>query len=262
MTTFRKVYTHFWTDPKVVEEMTPEDRYLYLYLLTNDKTTQIGIYQIMMKQMAFDTGYSLETISSIFERLQNQHQVVKYNRKTRELAIKNWGKYNLARGGKPMEDCVKSELAEVKDRSLIQYVGRAIPNKAIQEIFLGPTNETDLAAPLEVQEEQDYRLTLQFYQENFGVLSAYIGEEIMDAVDEFGEELVIEAMKKALSVGIRNWRYTYGVLKRWRDQNVKNLDDVLAFDLEFEQRKPNSPENEPSPLKLYVHNPSEGEEED
>ncbi|WP_205694236.1 hypothetical protein [Clostridium manihotivorum] len=32
---FRVVYTDFWRDPVIMEEMTPEDRYFYLYLLTH-----------------------------------------------------------------------------------------------------------------------------------------------------------------------------------------------------------------------------------
>lgn len=43
---FRMVHTSFWNDPTVSEEMTPEDKYFFLYLLTNEHTTQIGIYGI------------------------------------------------------------------------------------------------------------------------------------------------------------------------------------------------------------------------
>lgn len=258
MTMFRIIHTRFWNDPKVVEEMTPEDRYLFLYLLTNDKTTQIGIYQIMIKQMAFDTGYSLETISSIFRRLQDEHKLVKYNSETRELAIKNWGQYNLTRGGKPMEDCVKSELTRVKDRSLIQYVGESVKHQGIRELFLSAAPESDIAPNF----SELYSKAMQFYQQNFGILSAYIGEEIIDSIDEFGEELVIEAMKISLSIGIRNWRYTYGILKRWRDQNVKTLNDVLALEQEFQQRKASPTQAASNHLKVYVHNPSAGEDEE
>ncbi len=117
MAKFRMINIGFWDDPKVVEEMTPEDKYLFLYLLTNANTTQIGIYSITKKQMAFDTGYSMEAVNNIFERLIQRHKLMKYNPKTRELAIRNWGKYNFNRGGKPVEDCVMSELSKVKDRS-------------------------------------------------------------------------------------------------------------------------------------------------
>ena len=114
MAMFRKVHTEFLTDPKVLEEMTPEDKYFMLYLLTNPSTTQIGIYSISKKTIGFELGYSLESVNALMDRFINKYRLIKYNNETRELAIKNWGKYNLDRGGKPMEDCVKSELSKVK----------------------------------------------------------------------------------------------------------------------------------------------------
>lgn len=38
---YRMVRTDFWKNPIVSEEMTPVDKYFYLYLLTNPDTTQI-----------------------------------------------------------------------------------------------------------------------------------------------------------------------------------------------------------------------------
>lgn len=135
MAKFRMVHTEFWNDAMTIEEMTPEDKYFFLYILTNPNTKQIGIYQITKKQMAFDMGYSMETINSLLDRFLNQHNLVKYNEKTREIAIRNWGKYNLNRGGKPMIDCVVSELREVKDLSLIDYVGESVGNAKIKELY-------------------------------------------------------------------------------------------------------------------------------
>ncbi|MBS4189875.1 replication protein [Bacillus sp. FJAT-49705] len=107
MAKYRVVYTQFWDDPRVVEEMTPEDKYVFHYLLTNKNTKQIGIYTITKKQMAFDTGYSQETIQSILERLINKHQLVKYNLDTREIRLKIGGNSILFASGKPVEDCMK-----------------------------------------------------------------------------------------------------------------------------------------------------------
>lgn len=135
MAKFRQIYTEFWNDPKVMEEMTPEDRYFYLYILTNPNTTQSGIYQITKKQMAFQLGYSSESINNLIDRFEKNHGLLKYNPETRELAVKKWGKYNCNKGGKPIEDCIKKELKEVKDISLIQYVGEHIENKKIRDIF-------------------------------------------------------------------------------------------------------------------------------
>ncbi len=135
MAKFRLVHTSFWNDPTVSEEMTPEDKYFFLYLLTNEHTTQIGIYGITKKKIAFELGYSIESVNALLQRFIDHHKLIKYNHETREIAIKNWGKYNLVRGGKPILDCVKSELKEVKDKSLIQFVGENIPNESIRNVF-------------------------------------------------------------------------------------------------------------------------------
>ncbi|WP_267909764.1 hypothetical protein [Staphylococcus haemolyticus] len=41
MAKYRHVQTSFWSDARVSEEMTPEDKYFYLYLMTNEHTNQI-----------------------------------------------------------------------------------------------------------------------------------------------------------------------------------------------------------------------------
>ncbi|CRK80339.1 conserved phage C-terminal domain-containing protein [Neobacillus massiliamazoniensis] len=135
MAKFRYVHTEFWQDAKVLEEMTPEDKYFYLYLLTNPNTTQIGVYQITKKQMAFDLGYSSESINSLLDRFINNHKIVKYNAETRELAILNWGKYNLNNTGKPVLDCIKKELTDVKDKTLLWEVMNQISNETVLNEF-------------------------------------------------------------------------------------------------------------------------------
>ncbi|MCM3729163.1 DnaD domain protein [Neobacillus cucumis] len=135
MAKFRMVRTDFWTNPIVSEVMTPEDRYFYIYLLTNPQTTQIGIYKITKKQIAFDLGYSIESVHSLMERFITHHKLIRYNPVTRELAIKNWGKDNLQKGGKPVIDCILSELKEVEDLSLIRYVLEPIQKQEIRSLY-------------------------------------------------------------------------------------------------------------------------------
>ncbi|RDW21408.1 hypothetical protein CWR48_03115 [Oceanobacillus arenosus] len=39
---------------------------------------------------------------------------------------------------------------------------------------------------------------ISFYQENIGLVSPYVAESLLQWVDDIGESLVIEAMKRAL----------------------------------------------------------------
>jgi DnaD/phage-associated family protein len=150
------VRTEFWKNPIVLEEMTPEDKYFYLYLLTNPHTTQIGIYRITKKQMAFDLGYSVESVHSLMDRFIRHHKLIRYNLETRELAIKNWGKDNLDKGGKPVMDCILSELKDVEDRSLIQYVLESIRKQDIRSLYESFCKQDEMIFD---QDENDTYLT-------------------------------------------------------------------------------------------------------
>lgn len=136
MAQFRYVYTNFWEDPKVSENFTPEDKFFFLYILTNPHTTQCGIYRITKKLIAFETGYSMESVNSLIFRFQEHHKLIKYNEETREIAIKNWGKFNLKNGGKPVIDCVEKDFKGVEDKSLLIYVLGSVKNETIKQVFI------------------------------------------------------------------------------------------------------------------------------
>jgi hypothetical protein len=128
------VCTDFWNDSEGVM-MTLQDKYFYLYLLTNKKTNHIGIYQITKKQMAFDLGYSIETVDLLLERFSEHHKLIRYNSEWRELGMKNWGKHNLYKVSKPVLNCIFSELKEVCDPSLIPYVSESIQQQEIRSLY-------------------------------------------------------------------------------------------------------------------------------
>jgi hypothetical protein len=117
----RIVDTSFWTDGKV-EDFTPEDKYFMLYLLTNPQTTQLGIYEVSVKRTAYELGYSVDAVRALIERFEKVHGVVFFSRETNEIAIKNFLRHSIVKGGKPVEDCIVAELAKVKDKSLIAKV--------------------------------------------------------------------------------------------------------------------------------------------
>ena len=136
MAKFRIVRNEFWKNPIVLEEMTPEDKLFYLYILTNPNTTQIGIYKITIGQMALELGFSKEVVNSLLERFTHHHKVIRYNPVTREIAIRSWGNDNLNKAGKPVMDCMFSELKKVEDTSLIQYVSEPIEKQEIRSLYI------------------------------------------------------------------------------------------------------------------------------
>ena len=144
----RIVDTSFWTDGKV-DEFTPEDKYFMLYLLTNPFTTQLGIYEISIKQAAFQLGYSMEAVKALIDRFENKYGILIYSPKTDEVAIKNFLRHSIVKGGKPVEDCIKKEMLKVKNKKLIAKVFNHIADKddlnmTVAKIITQYKNENDI----------------------------------------------------------------------------------------------------------------------
>ena len=141
MALYRHVYLKFWKDDKVMELFSVEEKLLFLFLLTNPNTTQIGVYKILPKEIAFMTGFEEEEVSIMLELFEKEYKLIKYNKLTHEIAIVHWARYNLNKaGGKPMMDCISSELSRVEDVSLLQVILDHIKNEKIKQLYINVIN--------------------------------------------------------------------------------------------------------------------------
>ncbi len=121
MAIYRNIQMAFWTDIKVVDDFTPEDKFFYLYLLTNPHTNLCGCYEISVKQMADETGYSRDTIEKLLKRFAEVHKVAYYSQDTKELLVLNWHKYNWTASEKFRKPLLK-EINSVKNDNFKGYL--------------------------------------------------------------------------------------------------------------------------------------------
>ncbi|UVI31192.1 conserved phage C-terminal domain-containing protein [Paenibacillus spongiae] len=117
MATYRQVQTTFWQDGFVLS-LTPEEKYFYLYLMTNSKTTQCGIYELPKRVIEMETGYNRETVDKLLDRFVNYNKI-KYHEKTQEIIVVNWLRYNSINSPK-VKACIVKELKTVKNPAFIE----------------------------------------------------------------------------------------------------------------------------------------------
>lgn len=129
MAVYRTIQLSFWTDSKVDDEFTPEDKYFYLYLLTNPHTNICGCYEIGEKQCSRETGYNTETISRLLYRFEHVHNVIRYDAKTKEVLILNWHKYNWTRSEKLVKN-ISSVASYIKSDAFRNYIFSLINGEA------------------------------------------------------------------------------------------------------------------------------------
>jgi len=174
MAKYRQLHTEFWSDSFVLE-LTPEEKYFYLYLMTNTKTTQCGIYEISKKTIETDSGYNRETVEKLIKRFCDYKKIL-YCEDTRELMVINWIKYNVPNNLNTIK-CVQREIDKIKHSEFVKIlfnkcqsagmdVDKIFEKYIIEETFdSAPANDTPSVAcslkkvnksPLEFTLEKNY----------------------------------------------------------------------------------------------------------
>ena len=120
MAIFRCVSPNFWSDPKVDDDFTPEDKYFYLYLLTNPHTTLSGCYELGKRQASRELGYNEETVDRLIHRMETVHNVIRYDKATKEILLLNWHKYNWSKSPKCLKG-VEYSLQNIKSDAFRKY---------------------------------------------------------------------------------------------------------------------------------------------
>lgn len=118
---YTQIHQSFWTDRKVQEDCTPEERYFLLYLMTNPHGTISGCYELGFKQMSFETGYAEDAVRNLISRLQDVHRFIVYDPDTREVLVLNWYRYNWSRSDRFLAG-IRKAIPSIKSESFREHV--------------------------------------------------------------------------------------------------------------------------------------------
>lgn len=257
MAIYRQIQIDFWQD-ELITEFTPEDKLFYLYLMTNSKTNQCGIYRINKRIMAFDIGWNVDTVDKMLARFVSYGRI-KYNEAENEIYIVNWIKHNSARSPKVaarvdselkdvktidfhddvVEQCIEygypihTVPIQVRNNSTVSIQVRNKNNNNNKNNHNNNNNNQDEMIPASSPDPANAHL---FYQDNFGIANPTIIQTIEHWVNDLNEELVIEAMRRA-AVDQKGFRYAEGIMKNWDKKNIRSMDQVKAEDVAFNNRK-------------------------
>ncbi|HFF3190159.1 DnaD domain protein [Bacillus cereus] len=225
MAVYRNVQVNFWQDEFILD-LTPEERYFYIYLLTGTKTKQCGIYVLPKRVAELETGYNMETVEKLLNRFVEYGKIL-YDVETKELYIMNWLNYNPILNTN-VEKCVLRELKTVKNKEFIHMFLR----KCLEEEWkiplllqhFGMPKEEDTSSLQEVVEEIEnveeeadtsHSEVYKFYEQNISSLSPYIVKELKNWIQRLSGEKVLEALKIAFEQNKRTFAYVKGILRNW-----------------------------------------------
>ncbi len=118
----RVVDTRFWNQVDVMERYSSQDKLFALYLMTCPRSTQLGIYSLLKRVIAFDMSLDDAQVGQLLARFQDDYQVIAYSDQTQEVAILDFLTYSLVKGGQPVERLLRNQAEDVRDSQLLVKV--------------------------------------------------------------------------------------------------------------------------------------------
>lgn len=208
--TMRSLDTRFWSDGWV-RKLNPLDRYLFLYLLTNDKSNWCGVYELDLGMMAFECGLDERDL----ERALLPRLVPKIIYVDGWVYIPNFPKYHL-NGSETTKKGYEKAFSQVPEKIRLKIreiektgVGmQALPSSAFafaSSSALSSIGEAELRIETITEEEKKPKTPPKYphSKEVFGLWGAYprnwvANKTQLTAAENLFEERGIEDIKEAL----------------------------------------------------------------
>lgn len=193
MSKLRSISTAFWSDP-FIEDLTPSEKLIFIYLITNDKTNMLGIYEVSMRKISFETGVDKATVQKAlegFERLGKVRYTNNY------VVLINYLKHQHFNTNmkKSAIDVYMSLPQELKKEGFTP--DRNNPLKAFETLsnHLGMVRKVEVE--VEVESEREAKVEVEIKKEIFdfkkSLYSLVINKKIVD------EWLKVRKTKKAVN---------------------------------------------------------------
>lgn len=92
MEVFTRVERGYWQDEFILE-LTPEQKFFYLYLMSNSKVNTLGAYVFPMTMSTLELGYNRDTVKKLLDHFVDAGKIM-YDETTNEVFLLNWPKRN------------------------------------------------------------------------------------------------------------------------------------------------------------------------
>lgn len=279
MAVYRHIHIDYWQDGFVLD-LTPEEKYFYIYLMTNSKTSQCGIYELPKRIIETETGYNRETVDKLLNRFIEYKKIV-YCEETREVFLMNWIKHNKIVSPK-VKKCVYEELKKIKSMDMVNLFFKQCEgygytlDKSEIKINIGMDRvsipipevgsnseygygEKEKQKEKQKEEEPTYSVGRfkKLYEQNIGLINGIVAEWLFEISELIDYELFKRAIEIATDKGKCNKGYVSGIIKQWLDNNIRSYEDLKAYEIGVKNRREESGEYK----KIEYANTNERENE-
>ena len=141
--TYSKIQRNFW-ETDTARDMTPEEKYFWLYLQTNANVNTLGCYVFRMRRAQDETGYNRETLEKLLTKLEQGGRIY-YDGQTGEVFLRHWSEISWGKKTATLR-AIAGDWKEVQSGRLRQLVGALLAESGI--LTEGGETKTQAAAEM------------------------------------------------------------------------------------------------------------------
>jgi DNA replication protein len=93
------------------------------------------------------------------------------------------------------------------------FVNSAKGRQAMDDLLAGKWSPVDTDQPVRLEGQRPNIFVL--YEQNIGILTPLLAEELMEAEDTYPASWIEDAFRESVELNKRSWRYVQRILERW-----------------------------------------------
>lgn len=264
MAKYRQLYTEFWNDGFILD-LTPEEKYFYIYLMTNINTTQCGVYELPKRIIETQTGYNRETVDKLLKRFADYNKI-KYCEETKEIIMLNWLKYNQPNNLNAVK-CVNKELKNVKNTEFTSIIYNQCINQqldtdlifngvdlimeppvdTLQGACKGLTGKEVISNKKEItnnkdevrskEEEASIEAAIKYLENNIGIPREQERKKLYAFASCLGAGVIMLAVDEAVNYKVKNIKYIENILDSWFSKGLNTVEKVENYNKAWRAEK-------------------------
>lgn len=218
-----------WDSDEWFQDLSRDQRYLFIYLWTNAHCNQAGLYRITLTTIANEARFAKEELSDLLHSL--KPKVIWYPAENL-VWVKNFLKRQsksskfLAAAAKCLTSIHSNGIIDEFLRYNLERYNISIPYQYYINKISILTRASDTLSNTDTNTDgggEGVSNYVKIFEENIGVIATPImAERFRDISERFTDEWFKEACIEAATSGARNLNYVEAILERWKIDGFKS----------------------------------------
>jgi len=130
-----------------------------------------------------------------------------------QAEIVDWYFFNTPRSRKVVNELQGGQMVPVRMFNVVEEQSVQESDMAQTAVIQTNNNSSKVTRTVQVQVERPNIFVL--YEQNIGLLTPLIADQLKDAADQYPQEWIEAAFREAVQHNKRNWSYISAILRRW-----------------------------------------------